>query len=118
LRFRIVDISTFSAPSGIADLRARTSTDLTVGRVNDFDTCPGFIPCEVTVLGTTLEQPPTQNNGGGFNSSLSADTVTLSTPLAPGDSINVHFLLGLQQTGSCKFFINVELLTDQSGGDF
>jgi hypothetical protein len=71
----------------------------------------------VTVLGTTLEQPPTQTKGGGFNSSLSSDTVTLATPLAPGDSINVHFLLGVQQTGSFKFFINVELLTDQSGGE-
>ena len=117
LRFRIVDISTFSAPSGIADLRARTSTDLTVSGINDAGTCAGVTPCDVTVLGTTLEQPPTQNNGGGFNSSLSADTVTLATPLAPGDSINVHFLLGVQQTGSFKFFVNIELLTDQSGGE-
>ena len=70
----------------------------------------------VTVLGTTLEQPPNQPNGGGFNSSLSSDTVTLQTPLASGDSINVHFLLGIQQTGSFKFYINVEILTDQSGG--
>src|ERR1051325_2789196 len=117
LRFRIVDISTFPAPSGIADLRPRTSTDIVVNGINDPNTCLGATPCTVTVLGTTLEQPPTQNKGGGFNSSLSADTVTLATPLAPGDSINVHFLLGLQQTGSFKFFINIELLTDQSGGE-
>jgi len=117
LRFRIIDVTTFPAPSGIADLRPRTSTDLVVNGINDAGTCLGATPCTVTVLGTTLEQPPTQNNGGGFNSSLSSDTVTLSTPLAPGDSINVHFLLGVQQTGSFKFFINVELLTDQSGGD-
>jgi hypothetical protein len=68
------------------------------------------------VLGTTLEQPPNQPNGGGFNSSLSSDTVTLATPLASGDSINVHFLLGIQQTGSFKFYVNVEILTDQSTG--
>ena len=116
LRFRIVDISTFPAP-GVADLRARTSTDVTVTGVNDADTCLGAAPCDVTVLGTTLEQPPTQDIGGGFNSSLSADSVTLATPLAPGDSINVHFLLGVQQTGSFKFFVNIELLTDQSGGE-
>ena len=117
LRFRIVDISTFLAPSGIADLRARTSTDLVVSGINDAGTCLDSTPCDVTVLGTTLEQPPTQNNGGGFNSSLSSDSVTLATPLAPGDSINVHFLLGVQQTGSFKFFVNIELLTDQSGGE-
>lgn len=116
LRFRIVDISTYAAPLGIADLRARTSTDLTVSDVNDAGTCLGATPCEVTVRGTTLEQPPTQNNGGGFNSSLSADEVTLATPLAPDDAINVRFLLGVQQTGSFKFFVNIELLTDQSGG--
>jgi len=117
LRFRIVDISTFSAPSGIADLRARTSTDVVVNGVNDESTCLGVAPCDVTVLGTTLEQPPAQNLGGGFNSSLSSDSVTLATPLAPGDSINVHFLLGIQQTGSFKFYINIELLTDESGGE-
>lgn len=117
LRFRIVDISTFPAPSGIADLRPRTSTDIVVNGINDNETCLGDAPCSVTVQGTTLEQPPTQNNGGGFNSSMSADSVTLATPLAPGDSINLHFLLGLQQTGSFKFFINVELLTDQAGGE-
>ena len=117
LRFRIVDITTFSAPGGIADLRARTSTDFSVAGINDSTTCPGgTAPCTVTVLGTTLEQPPAQPNGGGFNSSLSSDTVTLETPLAAGDSINVHFLLGVQQTGSFKFYVNVEILTDAGGG--
>jgi uncharacterized repeat protein (TIGR01451 family) len=117
LRFRIVDITTFPAP-GVADLRARTSTDLTVSGINDEGTCAGVTPCDVTVLGTTLEQPPIQNtNGGGFNSSLSSDAVTLATPLAPGDAINVRFLLGIQQTGSFKFFVNIELLADQSGGE-
>jgi uncharacterized repeat protein (TIGR01451 family) len=117
LRFRIVDISTFPTPTGIADLRARTSTDVVVNGVNDDSTCLGVAPCDVTVLGTTLEQPPAQGLGGGFNSSLSSDSVSLQTPLAPGDSINVHFLLGVQQTGSFKFYVNIELLTDESGGE-
>jgi hypothetical protein len=117
LRFRIVDITTFSAPGGIADLRPRTSADFSVGGIKDSTTCPeGSTPCTVTVLGTTLEQPPGQPNGGGFNSSLSSDTVTLQTPIAVGDSINVHFLLGVEQTGSFKFYINVEILTDSGGG--
>jgi hypothetical protein len=70
----------------------------------------------VTVQGTTLEQWPTgpstnsQPNGGGFNSSMSAGVVTLATPIANGASIDVRFLLGIQQTGSFKFFINVEAL--------
>ena len=107
LRFRVVDLTTFPAPSGIADLRPRTSTAVVV--TVDRPPC-GSGTSNVTVNGTTLEQPPSQPNGGGFNSSMSAGTVTLATPIANGASIDVRFLLGIQQTGSFKFFINVEAL--------
>ncbi|HST51823.1 MAG TPA: hypothetical protein VLJ61_07405 [Pyrinomonadaceae bacterium] len=111
LRFRVIDITTFPAPSGIADLRPRTSTAVVVSGINDAGTCGASpTPCTVTVQGTTLEQPPSQPNGGGFNSSLSAGTVTLATPLANGASVDVRFLLGIQQTGNFKFFVNVEVL--------
>lgn len=111
LRFRIVDQTTFPAPSGFADMRARTSMSVMVSGVNDAGTCaPNPAPCSITVQGTTLEQPPVQPNGGAFNSSLSAGTITLGTPLTPGASINLRFLLGLQQTGTFRFFINVEAL--------
>lgn len=107
LRFRIVDLTTFPAPSGIADLRPRTSTAVVV--TVDRPPC-GSGTSNVTVQGTTLEQPPSQPNGGGFNSSMSAGTVTLATPLANGASIDVRFLLGIQQTGSFKFFVSIEAL--------
>ena len=107
LRFRIVDLTTFPAPSGIADLRPRTSTAVVV--TVDRPPC-GSGTSNVTVQGTTLEQPPSQPNGGGFNSSLSAGVVTLATPIANGASVDVRFLLGIQQTGSFKYFINVEAL--------
>lgn len=107
LRFRVIDITTFPAPSGIADLRPRTSTAVVV--TVDRPPC-GSGTSNVTVQGTTLEQPPSQPNGGGFNSSMSAGTVTLATPIANGSSVDVRFLLGIQQTGSFKFFINVEAL--------
>jgi hypothetical protein len=115
LRYRVVDITTFPAPSGIADLRTRTSTLVVVSGINDAATClasngVATTPCSVNVQGTTLEQPPSQPNGGAFNSSYSSGTITLGTPLAPGASINVRFLLGIQQTGSFKFFFNVEAL--------
>ncbi len=107
LRFRVIDITTFPAPSGIADLRPRTSTAVVV----TVDRAPcGSGTSNVTVQGTTLEQPPSQPNGGGFNSSMSAGTVTLATPIANGASVDVRFLLGIQQTGSFKFFFNVEAL--------
>jgi len=107
IRWRVIDVTTFPAPSGIADLRPRTSTAVVV--TVDRPPC-GSGTSNVTVQGTTLEQPPSQPNGGGFNSSMSSGTVTLATPLANGASLDVRFLLGIQQTGSFKFFINVEAL--------
>jgi hypothetical protein len=107
LRWRIIDLTTFPAPSGIADLRPRTSTAVVV--TVDREPCNSGTS-NVTVQGTTLEQPPSQPNGGGFNSSLSSGTVTLATPLANGATLDVRFLLGIQQNGSFKFLINVEAL--------
>jgi len=113
LRFRVVDLTTFPAPSGIADLRPRTSSAVVVAGINDSVTCTAAgqaTPCSVTVNGTSLEQPPSQPNGGGFNSSMSAGTITLGTPLANGASVDVQFLLGIQQTGNFHFYVNVEAL--------
>ena len=110
LRFRIVDISTISVPGGIADIRALTSTPVVVSGITDSGTCAAAgqpTPCTITVQGTTLETPPAQPNGGANNSTF---TVTLGTPLAAGASVNVQFLLGVQQTGSFKFFFNIEAL--------
>jgi hypothetical protein len=115
LRFHIIDLTTFPAPSGFADMRPRTSTLVVVAGINDAATClasngVATTPCTVNVEGTTVEQPPSQPNGGGFGSTLSAGTITLGTPLANGASINIRFLLGLQQTGSFKIYVNVEVL--------
>jgi hypothetical protein len=110
LRFRIVDFSTISVPGGIADLRALTSTSVVVNGITDNGTCTAAgqsTPCSITVQGTTLETPPAQAIGGGHNSTF---TVNLGTPLAAGASVNVQFLLGVQQTGSFKFFFNIEAL--------
>ncbi len=113
LRFRIIDLTTFPAPSGIADLRPRTSTDVVV----TVDRAPcGAGTSNTTVRGTTLEQPPSQPNGGGFNSTLSANVVTLGTPLANGAAIDVRFLLGIQQTGDYKFAVIAEALPEGGVG--
>jgi hypothetical protein len=107
LRFRVIDLDTFPAASGFADLRPRTSTSLVV--TVDRPPC-GSGSSNVTVEGTTLEQPPSQPNGGGFNSSMGAGTVTLGTPLANGASIDVRFLLGIQQTGNFRIYLNIEAM--------
>jgi hypothetical protein len=102
LRFRIIDITTFPYASGNADLRPRsTFVPFSVTRSD------GTI---VTVRGTSLETPPSQPNGGGFNSSLRAHDISLSQPLAPGQSIHLQFLLGVQQGGNFRFIIGAEAL--------
>ncbi|MGV3579172.1 MAG: IPTL-CTERM sorting domain-containing protein [Brevundimonas sp.] len=105
LRFRVIDLTTFPAPSGFADLRPRTSTSV----VATVDRAPcGAGTANVTVQGTALSQPPSQPNGGGFNSIMIVPSVTAGTPLAPGASIDVRFLMGVQQTGTSRFAIVAE----------
>jgi subtilisin-like proprotein convertase family protein len=102
LRFRIVDITTFPRPNvSTADLRVLSSGQLTGVLLTGGGT--------ITVEGTTLESPPAQTLGGGFNSTLSAGTVTTS-PLIPGASVDLRFLLGVQEQGNFRFLVNVEAL--------
>jgi hypothetical protein len=103
LRFRIIDITTSPAPAGVADLRVLTSS----GSTEDDPCQPGEL---INIAGLTLETPPSQPLGGGLNSTLSAGTIALDAPLAPNSSITVSFLVGVQQTGKFKFFVNVEAL--------
>ena len=115
LRFRIVDFSAFPVSGATADLRALSSGTITVSGIKDSATCaatgtPTSQPCTVTVFGTTLETPPAQPLGGALNSSYNAGTISLPTPLLPGQSVNLQFLLGVQKTGSFKFFFNIEAL--------
>jgi len=112
LRFRIIDISTFPSPIGTADVRVLSSTQTMVSGINDSNACGGSTPCTVTVRGLTLETPPSQTFGGAFNSSISDGLVTLQTPLAPGESINVRFLFGVQRTGLFRVLVNIETLND------
>jgi endonuclease G len=102
LRFRIADITTYPTSGTYADLRARTSGTVTV-------TVSGG--GSRTVQGTTLEEPPAQPSGGGYNATLAAGTVTLAQPLANGQSVDVQFLVGIMTTGTYRFFLNVEAVT-------
>ena len=100
-----------------ADLRALTSTAVVVPIS---PACGGGV---LSVQGTTLEQAATfegQPNGGAFNSTLTAGTVTLGTPLPPVDNpgtptvkeneIYLQFRFGVQQKGNYRVFVTVEAL--------
>jgi hypothetical protein len=109
LRFRVISITAPNADGDCgrtlcADVRAVTSSDGESGSPTI-----GVVP----VRGLRLEEPPAQPLGGGFNASLSADFVTLSTPLAPGQSVNIQFVLGVMRSGTFRFYVNVEALTNQ-----
>jgi RHS repeat-associated protein len=108
LRVRIVDITTLNTPGYMpggpqADMRALSSNDTTVALSNG---------TQVLVRGTTVEAPPQQPNGGGLNGSLGVFAFSLSQPLAPGASTNVQFVLGVQQSGTFRFFINIEAIAN------
>lgn len=120
LRFRVEDQTTFPAVSGVADLRTRTSSAVVIATIDDPATCaakipPEAAPCSVTAQGTTLEQPPSQPNGSAYGCSMSAGNITLGTPLPAGASINLQFLLGIQQMGSFRFGVVLEALPAGGG---
>jgi hypothetical protein len=105
LRFRVIEITSLGLPAaecvGCADVRALTSLDgesASGGQV-------------VTVRGIRLEEPPSQPSGGGLNASLSADFITLATPLLPGESVNIVFKLGVMRTGNFRFYVVIEAQT-------
>jgi hypothetical protein len=99
LRFRIIDITGYPFMAGTSDVRFINSGSTVVTRSDGTN---------VFVQGTTLETPPTQINGGGWNSTASANQVTLSTPLYPNQSISLQFMLGVQESGYFRFFIVIE----------
>ncbi len=108
LAFRIIDITTApTPPTGTADVRALDSYDA------------GNDPIQVTVngspvdvYGTFVEQPPVQPNGGGLNTSMAVGFIDIDNQLEDGESINVQFLLGIQQTGTYRFYVNIEMIND------
>jgi hypothetical protein len=115
LRFRIIEITTVPAAVGFADLRALTSANVSVPNIQDATTCmdsgppPTPAPCTVTVKGTTLEEPPTQTMGGGYNSSLRVDLSGLpGGNLGANQSVEVQLAFGTTQGGRFHVYVNVE----------
>ncbi|MDT7603650.1 MAG: hypothetical protein QOF61_1647, partial [Acidobacteriota bacterium] len=102
VRFRVTEITTLNSPPAAAlhaDLRVLSSPDVTV------TTRDGR---QLTLKGATLEQPPAQTLGGGLNSSLTLDLS--ASPLAPGATVDVQFLLGVMREGKYRFVVIVEAL--------
>ena len=117
LRFRIIDIDTFlPRPASLTCGRERrrrsgSSGSTTAGRASR--QAPLQLPCTTARQGTkpgAATTPANQPNGGGFNNSMGAGTVTLGTPLANGASVNLQFLVGIQQAEEFRIYLNIEAL--------
>jgi hypothetical protein len=114
LRFRVIDATTVNSPDESngtqqAILHVLSSSPETLTGV------PGR--GDVSLFGLHDEQDIFENETqcGGLNNSLSVsdgetDAFTLSNPLAPGATVDVVFLLGVQQGGHFRFFVNIEAL--------
>ncbi len=113
LRFRIVAITAGSSTaSGVADLRAISS-----GGVRYYDASNGNAITQGAV-GMTIDAPTTpveapltsasSGNGGGLNAGWTAPLP--GGTLAPGASVNVEFLFGIQAEGSFRVVVDAELL--------
>jgi hypothetical protein len=102
LRFRIADITTSPAPNASTAILAATTS----GTATEANPCGGS---SLVIEGLTLESPPVQALGGGFNTSLSAP-VSNAAQLQPGQSIDVDFLMNVTQAGTFRFFVVVEAL--------
>jgi hypothetical protein len=109
LRFRVVDVTTVNGQDesgGMAQavLHVRSSSGETLTGV------PGRGTVQVRGLHDEQELFEDETQCGGLNDSLSDDSVTLATPLAPGQTIDVVFLLGVEQPGHFVFYVNIEAL--------
>ncbi len=107
LTFRAIDITTLNSPSTVpsqAQLRLVTS--------GDAETFVNSQGRTVVIKGTALEfddgeTEPDQLNGGGLNSSASVD-LGPDGVIAPGETVDVQFLLNVIQSGNFRFYVNVE----------
>jgi hypothetical protein len=114
LRFRVIDDTTVNSPDeslgGLqAILHVRSSSGETLTGV------PGRGNVQVFGLQDEQEFMENETQCGGLNNSLSVsdgegDAFTLDNPLAPGATVDVVFLLGVQQGGHFRFFVNIEAL--------
>ena len=112
LRLRVTNITTINSPGAgatQADIRALTSATQSISVTNN------GVTTEVDVRKATLEEPPTQEKGGGYHSSLLVDIPGVS--LINGNSVVVNIRFGVAKGGAFSLAYVVEaLLAPSSGG--
>lgn len=103
LRFRIIDLTTLhNQASGEADLRVVSSNAEVINLLSGGTK---------TANALMLEAPPNQTpEGGGINSTITDNTITLVAPLANNGQVSVNYWLRIVAGGRFRFFVNIEAL--------
>lgn len=137
LRFRVTSITTAPAPSGTADLRPISSVNTTVvvagtphtvlgttletageallnncGGLNSSLAVPAVTPLFTSKepKGDSLRRGSPAKGGVAPAAGATWNEITLEAALDAGASLDVQFLLGVQQTGVFRFFVTIEAL--------
>lgn len=96
LRFRVADLSTWNSRQIFGSQAELRVLDATLEGLTG-------------LKATKVETAPVQPGGGGVNAGLLIDgALTLSSPLGPGQSVDVEFLLGVERGGTYQFILVVE----------
>jgi autotransporter-associated beta strand protein len=98
LRFRVADVSTWNSRLIFGNQAEMRVLDATLAGLSG-----------TGLLATKVETPPQQLSGGGINTGMVVNgSLTLAQPLAPGQSVDVEFLLGVMKGGSYQFVLTTE----------
>jgi hypothetical protein len=98
LRFRVADVSTWNSRLIFGNQAEMRVLDATLAGLSG-----------TGLLATKVETPPQQFSGGGINTGMVVNgSLTLAQPLAPGQSVDVEFLLGVMKGGSYQFVLTIE----------
>jgi hypothetical protein len=107
LRFRLINMTTLGNTEGLlnaADLRALSDPEIEVAPAGCGGNC-------APSNGSRVERAQSQLKGGGLNSSIGASNGVIdlsTTPLLPGQSIQVRFVAGVQLGGAFRFWISMD----------
>ena len=82
------------------------------GGLNSSLSLPGVtaVPPAVPSQGLSFAAGEGGDSVAADGAPAASDTIALGAPLASGASINVQFLLGIQKTGTFRFYVTVEAL--------
>lgn len=106
LRFRIIDITTLNSPDVRAQYNSTNTRQAILRALNGANATFSVDGRPFQAL--RLEVPPTQDDGGGLNSTLVVGTLATPQIIPVGGSVDVQYRIAIQQGGYYRFFTSTE----------